>query len=186
MSAIFTILPVVISLVALAISALSYNSSRNKTVQMNRKITQVRVLVSNLIVLWTQIQIITSAQLSKMPIDNYVFPSVRRNAGIVIESIKASVGAGAYELLTDGGPHSLELYAAFLQGLDYVSRLPDDAKLEEWTKQHFLMGLVRSLDVFLDFPGVDLPHAIKERIRKEISPVLEYSRSYLNILTPTA
>ncbi len=104
----------------------------------------MRVLASQTLILWDQTQTILSASKNGFEVDDYVFPSMRRNAQRLEESLQVAIGMGLWSVVVGDRPHVVTMFSAFSQSLVDASV---QASEEAWTKEHYLMGIVRLLDV---------------------------------------
>jgi hypothetical protein len=135
-------------------------------------------------------QLIMTVVQSRTQMHTFVTPSVKKHAEIVLNDIQTAIGLGVFELISGGGKYTLEMYAAFSQGLYEVTKLPDDSPSVEWIKEHTLMGMVRLLDILMNRPGIAVPESLKSRIKTQISALVETSYKYLeeratNYTTPS-
>jgi hypothetical protein len=107
---------------------------------------------------------------------------MRANARLVTDALNAAVGVGLLHYFLDEAPHSLVRYTAFYQGLVWAASLPEGERrpLEDYTKLHLLMGMVRLLDTCIRFRPVLLPEGVRRSIGEHTASSLPDSKTYLS------
>ena len=140
----------------------------------------MRTVATRAVILWEQAAIIATAQVTKSTVDSYMFCSIQKNARRVEEALDQAVRVGLFDIVLGDREHSLPLYAAFLQGLTDVEELenPEDQPLEAWTREHFVMGLVRLLDTCRRYRTSVLPSQTTQSIGPRLDQMLEKAWTY--------
>lgn len=182
-----TALAMVISGIALLVSVVSvavtiYRSAPS-TLLFQKQMAAMRIVASRTMVLWDQLQTIATAQVTDSAIDSYILSSYQKNALRLEEALDKAIGIGLLSKLMGNHKHSFILYVAFVQSLNHVATLedPDKRPLEEWTKQHFSMGLVRLIDILRKFDSPLLPQSVYHSLDEErLEKLTEEAWTYLD------
>jgi|SRR5208282_109630 len=148
--------PLTISLLSVVVSMLTYYRNSARAQSRREQVTRMRVLAGCAVVYWDQLTTVITAQVKRFPVDDYMFASMRANARLVTDALNAAVGVGLLHCFLDEAPHGLQRYTAFYQGLVWAASLPEGERrpLEDYTKQHLIMGMVRLLDTCVQFRPV--------------------------------
>ena len=164
-------------LVSFVSAAVTIYRSAPSTLLYHEQMAVMRIVASRTMVLWDQLKTIATAQVSSSTIDLYMLSSYQKNALRLEEASDKAIGIGLLSKLMGNHKHSFILYVAFVQSLNHIATLekPDKQPLEEWTKQHFSMGLVRLVDILRKFDSSLLPqsvyhslyHSLDEKLTEE-------------------
>lgn len=172
---------VAVSILSFVVSALSYYRNTGPAQLRREQIARMRIIAAIAVVLWDQINLILKAQVDKIKVDPYLFPSIQENALRLEEGLNDAVGLGLFPIILEDREHTLTMYAAFIQGLRWIASMPDPEKqpLEEWTKMHFLFGMVRLIDVCLRYK----PQLLPKNVRPNVEGLEEKAWTYLSNLS---
>ena len=176
-----SIYALIVSCLSFFISALTFYQNSEKSQIKRNKSSQMRIVAAQSLVLWDQINTIISIQVHKFEYDPYIFPSVQINAKRLEEDLDAAIGMGLLSEIVGDHKNSLALYVAFCQSLSYIINLQDaeNQPIEEWTKQHFVMGMIRLIDICINYEPDLIPSNIRSEISKKIDPLVEQSWTYV-------
>ena len=165
---------------ALAISFLSFCVAavtlyRGSLWAENRqaKREKMRLVAARCILIWDQHLTIRAMWESGNKVDPYVFPSYQRNIHRLEEALDGAVAAGLFEDLVSDREYAVGLHCAFTQSLAHMEKLdPEKAKLEEWIKEHFIMGMVRLLECCIQRHKYTLSKKRRDQITQEIADLV--------------
>jgi hypothetical protein len=180
-SEIITVVPIIVSIISLAISIFTYiRASPSQQLELDQN-ARMRTVAMRTIVLWDQISTIVDAQVHRYSVDPYLFPSIQQNAKRLEDALDEAISVGLLRETISDHPDALQLYSAFTQGLSFVRNLPnpESQPLEQWTRQHFLMGLIRLLDRSFRYRQSFFPEPMKAKISNRIDPLLSDAWNYL-------
>jgi hypothetical protein len=173
------------ALLAATVSALAgiRTMSRNSdAAQLRRKQdATMKVVASRALVSWEQIQNFLHAQKMNQEIDGYLIPSSVQTVKRLEASLDEALSVGLMENIVGSSNHAMTYHSVFIQSLVHlVCRDVDSLKSPiEWTKQHYLFGLIRLLDRCLNYPGAVFPKKIENQVRNQIKPLRNEAFSYL-------
>jgi hypothetical protein len=175
------LLACLVSVVAVIISGLAYYHNTEDAIRMAKIDSSIRTVLYRTIILWEQTDTVVQAQVKNFTVDPYVYPSMRDNSRLLTSAMDAAIETGGLDKLIGKDKHALDMYIAFVQGLQQQAqiRTEADVALSEWTKQHVLFGLIRQLDNLLDYPGSGVPQSVIKRIKEEIAPLQNEAHNYL-------
>lgn len=176
------VVAVVVSLLSFAVSAFTFYRNSGPAQLRKEQMARMRIIAARAVVLWDQIDTIASAQVRKSDVDPYLFPSIQENARRLEEALDAAIGLGLFRELLEDRNHSLPMYSAFVQGVRWVASMPDPdtQSLDAWTKQHFLFGMIRLLDVCLRYKPSLLPMSIRTEVTAKVVSLKTQAWTYLS------
>ena len=137
---------IIISGLALTISAFSFYLNSPRAIQRRMQIHQIRALASQAVVLYDQCLNVAVAGFPEGRLDPYLIHSMRNSAKTLNGLMSEALTLDLWSLVIDMNNicHPVQYHCALIQSLDYCAA-PDSAP-EDFTKEHLLMGLIRLLD----------------------------------------
>ena len=161
---------VFISFVSLCISALTFYRGSLKAQNEKVKKELMRSISLQALVVWDQMSAINSAQVSNYELNEYFFPSYKKNVLRLEELINQGVSIGLYNVIVGEREHALSLHSAFIQSLVQMETQNSDyTELSKWIPQHFAMGMVRLLNGCITFDPLLIPETESEVVEKVFS-----------------
>ena len=109
----------------------------------------MRVLSGRAVILWNQLSTLLGAQARNIPVDPCFFPSFRLSVRHLEQALDDAIGMGLLTVIIGSRKDAMAMHRAFRQSLAAMEAVerPQQTPIHEWTNLHFVMGMVRLLDV---------------------------------------
>lgn len=171
-----TIASLLLSIAAFVISFLTYQDAKPSRVLKKEQMRLVRVLAGRTLLAFDELKTIAAAQVHGFEIDPYKSEALRLLARRLEVSLDEAVASGLWSEIVGHHKGAVTIYNAFEGTLSDIVQTKKSAELlEAWTKEHFTMGLIRTMDMCASstLAGAKLEAEIKERLAP-----LDVRRSY--------
>jgi hypothetical protein len=169
-----------ISFLSFCISALAFYRGSERAQNKRIKAERMCLVSTRSILVWEQIQTVIAAKKGEFSLDSYFFPSYQRNIHRLEDALDGAFAVGLFSDLIGTRENALTLHLAFLQSLTNMEGLnPQNSELDEWIKQHFLMGMVRLLDQCMGNRSCHFPKDLKANLLPKISGLQEEAWNYI-------
>ncbi|MEH3075838.1 MAG: hypothetical protein PGN11_04055 [Quadrisphaera sp.] len=166
-----TLIPVFLSAASLSVSLLTYLRGRQKTQMQLKQQQEMRVLAARAVVFWDRTQTFVSAQVHEFEVSRHQRLAARSDARRLADQLDVVIGLGLLREVVTDRKNGLPLYAAFCAALEEQAEMDLEAPLEDWTRQHLVMGQVRLLGIILNWPLHLVPEAIRGEMQKSVSRI---------------
>lgn len=176
-------LALTISFLSFCISTFTFYRGSTRAQNERIKAEKMRVVAARSVLIWDQMKTVMFAKRHGHQIDPYFFSSYQRNIRRLEDSLDGAVSVGLFGDLVGNQENALTLHNAFVQSLAHMETLdPEKAELDDWIKQHFLMGMVRLIDCCVRLHSYTLPKNLRVRLVQNLSGLKDEAWTYIQDL----
>lgn len=130
----------------------------------------MRAVAARTTLVWTQLRSLMYAHRDRLEVDPYLFSSMQINARRLEEALDAAICAGLIEEIITDRPDAWVLHAGFVESLVWAAELEKKEReaVDNWMKQKYLFGLVRLIELCLNYKEPLFPSRLSAILARQI------------------